>query len=52
MIDDNPANILNTKATAIVYNQPWNEHLFGYPRMFNWYDIAQYFTKEKEKETL
>ena len=43
LIDDGGHNIEAFKGRGIVYDQPYNEYLIGYPRVSNWLEIQAHF---------
>lgn len=51
LVDDGPHNIEGFKQEAIIFDQPWNQHINGFVRFYNWDQITRFFElllKEEE----
>lgn len=47
LVDDNPDNVKTAYGEGIIYTREWNKSLIGYPRVDNWLEIINYFSKIK-----
>lgn len=47
LIDDRPANVVNAFGQGILFNRAWNADVTGYPRVYNWNEIINYFRLDK-----
>ena len=45
LVDDRDLNVTNAFGQGIIFNAPYNKSLSGYPRVYGWYDIVDYFSK-------
>jgi len=45
LIDDNPENVINAYGQGVVYTREWNKSLIGYPRVNNWMEVINFFSK-------
>lgn len=49
LIDDSPRQLQAFSGTGILFSMPYNEHVEGFERVYNWEEIRTYFAHEAQK---
>lgn len=52
LVDDKVENVTNAYKTGVVYTREWNKTLRGHPRVNNWMEVVDFFSKQKDGQEI
>jgi 5'(3')-deoxyribonucleotidase len=52
LVDDRPENVIKAYGKGVIYTKEWNKYLTGYPRVNNWIEVVDFFSKQKNGQEI